>query len=158
MQVPSLHRQRGLTTVEFSLVALATFVILFGVIEIGRALFVMNLLSEATRRAVRVAVVCPINDPAIVQAATLADAPGGSPLNQLDANSVAITYLDRNGTVLGNPTGSFGQIQYVRVSITGYVHNLILPLRPLSFTAPDFAATLPRESLGIPREGTVAPC
>ena len=158
MRTPLLHRQKGLTSVEFSIVAVAMFIVLFAAIEMGRALFVMNLLSEATRRAVRVAAVCPINDPAILQAATLADAPGGAPLDRLDSNRISVVYLNRNGNVLGDPAGSFGQIRYVRVSVTGYVHNMIVPFLNLSIAAPDFAATLPRESLGIPREGTIAPC
>ncbi len=152
------HRQKGLTSVEFSIVAVAMFIVLFAAIEMGRALFVMNLLSEATRRGVRVAAVCPINDPAIVQAATLADAPGGAPLNNLGADRISVVYLNVNGNVIADPTGSFGQIRYVRVSVTGYVHDMIVPFLNLSIAAPDFAATLPRESLGIPREGTVSPC
>ncbi len=152
------HRQKGLTSVEFSIVAVAMFIVLFAAIEMGRALFVMNLLSEATRRGVRVAAVCPINDPAIVQAATLADAPGGAPLNRLGADRISVVYLNVNGNVIADPTGSFGQIRYVRVSVTGYVHDMIVPFLNLSIAAPDFAATLPRESLGIPREGTVSPC
>ena len=107
---------------------------------------------------VRVAAVCPINDPAIVQAATLADAPGGAPLNNLGADRISVVYLNVNGNVIADPTGSFGQIRYVRVSVTGYVHDMIVPFLNLSIAAPDFAATLPRESLGIPREGTVSPC
>ena len=158
MRPALLHRQKGLTSVEFSIVAVAMFIVLVAAIEMGRALFVMNLLSEATRRAVRVAAVCPINDPAIVQAATLADAPGGAPLNGLDASRISVVYLNRNGNVLANPAGNFGQIRYVRVSVNGYVHDMIVPLLNLSIAAPDFAATLPRESLGIPREGAVVPC
>ena len=49
--------------------------VLFGVIEVGRAMFVMNALDEATRRAARMATVCPINDPAIAQVG-LFNAPG----------------------------------------------------------------------------------
>ncbi len=158
MRIHLPHRQEGLTTVEFSIVAVAMFIVLFAAIEMGRALFVMNLRSEATRRGVRVAAVCPINDPAIVQAATLADAPGGAPLNNLGADRISVVYLNVNGNVIADPTGSFGQIRYVRVSVTGYVHDMIVPFLNLSIAAPDFAATLPRESLGIPREGTVSPC
>jgi hypothetical protein len=158
MRTALIHRQKGLTSVEFSIVAVAMFIVLFGALEMGRALFVMNLLSEATRRAVRVAAVCPINDPAIVRAATLADAPGGAPLDRLGGDLISVVYLDRNGNTLADPAGSFGQIRYVRVSITGYVHDMIVPLLNLSFASPDFAATLPRESLGIPREGAIVPC
>ena len=158
MRNAPIHRQKGLTSVEFSIVAVAMFIVLFAAVEMGRALFVMNLLSEATRRAVRVAAVCPINDPAILQAATLADTPGGVPLDRLDSNRISVVYLNQNGNVVADPTGNFGQIRYVRVSVTGYVHDMIVPFLNLSIAAPDFAATLPRESLGIPREGAIVPC
>ena len=49
--------------------------VLFSVIEIGRAMFVLNALSESTRRAARMAAVCPINDPAITEVG-LFNAPG----------------------------------------------------------------------------------
>ena len=64
MQASLPTRQKGLTSVEFSIVAVAMFIVLFAALEMGRALFVMNLLSEAPRRAVRVAGVRPLNDPA----------------------------------------------------------------------------------------------
>jgi len=45
-------------------------VILVGLVELIRALWMWTLLGEATRRAARVAVVCDINDPAIYRTAT----------------------------------------------------------------------------------------
>ncbi|MGI9264124.1 MAG: TadE/TadG family type IV pilus assembly protein [Gammaproteobacteria bacterium] len=152
----ALKRQRGTTTVEFAIVGLVAILLLFGVIEIARAMFTLNTLTEATRRAVRVAVVCPINDPAIIRAATFGDWTG-APLN-LNASNFSVEYLNAAGNVIGNPTGNFIQIRYVRVRITNYTDALIIPILNLSYTAPEFAATLPRESLGIPRQGAVQPC
>jgi len=151
-----LRRQRGTTTVEFAIVGLVAVLLLFGVIEIARAMFTLNTLTEATRRAVRVAVVCPINDPAIIRAATFGDWTG-QPLD-LDASNFSVEYLNAAGNVIGNPAGSFIQIRYVRVRITNYTDALIIPMLNLSYTAPEFAATLPRESLGIPRQGAIQPC
>lgn len=53
--IPTPQRQRGIFTVEFSLVAGIFFVVMFGVIEVARALYMWNTLQEVTRRAGRAA-------------------------------------------------------------------------------------------------------
>ena len=58
-----------------------------------------------------------------------------------------------HGTVMGNPGGAFTQIRFARVRITNFQHSLLIPLAISTFTLPGFPSTLPRESLGIPREG-----
>jgi Flp pilus assembly protein TadG len=51
-------RQRpGASVVEFAVIAPVIFVLLFGIIEVGRALMVMHLLSEVARESARYAVV-----------------------------------------------------------------------------------------------------
>lgn len=49
--------QRGATAVEFSLVALLFFTFVFGMIELSRALYLWNTMTEVTRRAARAAAV-----------------------------------------------------------------------------------------------------
>lgn len=49
--------RRGGTLVEFALVATVFFLIVFGIIEIGRAYMVSQLLTEAARRACRQGVI-----------------------------------------------------------------------------------------------------
>lgn len=51
-------RQRGAAAVEFALIALIFFVLLFGIMEFGRGLFVWNSVQEVTRYVAREAVVC----------------------------------------------------------------------------------------------------
>lgn len=146
--------QRGITTVEFALVGALALTVLFAVIEVGRALFVWNTLSEVTRRAARLAAVCPMGDPAIARVAILSN-PGGpntSPVvNNLSTTNVTVTYLDEDGM----PTASFSDIKYVRIAIVGYTHTLLIPFIMPTITAPPFTTTLPRESLGyVPDTGT----
>lgn len=43
--------QQGVAAVEFSLVALLFFTLVFGIIEVARAMYVCNTLQEVTRRA-----------------------------------------------------------------------------------------------------------
>jgi Flp pilus assembly protein TadG len=139
--------------VEFAIVGLVALVILFALIEFSRLVFVINSLSEATRRGARMAAVCPLNDPAIAQVAIF-NTPGGggsgSPIvSGLDTSNVVVEYLDQNGQA----TNAFAQIQYVRVRIANFQHTLVIPLYALTFTLPEYPSTLPRESLGVPRQG-----
>ena len=152
----STDKQSGLSTVEFALVALVLFLLIFGVIEIARAFFVTSLLDEATRRGARMAVVCPINDPEIFQAAAF----NNTLIPDLDAGDITVEYLDSAGAIVGNPADptGFRQIRYVRVRVVGYLHQMFIPLVAALFVMPEHATVLPRESLGIPRQGAIVPC
>ncbi len=55
--------QTGVTTVEFAIVGALLMIVVFAIIEFGRALYVMNMLTEAARRGARMAAVCPVGDP-----------------------------------------------------------------------------------------------
>jgi hypothetical protein len=44
-------REQGLAAVEFALIAVVFFTLVFGVIELARVIFVFNTLQEVTRRA-----------------------------------------------------------------------------------------------------------
>lgn len=143
-------KQSGTTTVEFAIVGVVLMIVLFSIIEFGRLLFTFSVLNEGARRATRLAAVCQINDAAISNAAQFAALPG------LNSSNVHVEYLAGNGTVIGAPSssGGFASIRFVRVRVGGYVHALAIPILGLSVTMPEFSAVLPRESLGITREGT----
>jgi hypothetical protein len=156
------YSQRGVTTVEFAIIGAVALLVLFAVIEVSRAVYALNALNESTRRAARFAAVCPIGDPAITEVAVF-NAPGGgtvSPvLMSFGSGNVLIEYLDENGTVLGAPAGGdFLNIRFVRASIVNYTHQMLIPFGNWIIPSPDFATTLRRESLGIPRNGVVTPC
>jgi hypothetical protein len=147
-----MKRQKGLYMVEFAVVGLVFFILLFGALEFGRALFVWNTLTEATRRGARLAAVCPVGHASIANVTVFnnpAEA-GASPiLSNLNSTDVVTDYLDQNGA----PTATFVDIRYVRVSIVGFTHTLLIPallpdLPAMTLNAPTFETTLPRESLG----------
>ena len=161
-------KQQGMATVEFAIIGALMLLLLLVVIEFGRLVFVWNSATEATRRGVRVAVVCPVNDPAISNVTVFNNdtTPGASAfITGLSSTDVVVDYLALDGTVL-NCTGcncddtcgddSFVSIKYVQVSINNYQHTLLLP-PPLNVTLnmPPFTSSLPRESLGVvPGVGT----
>ena len=153
------HSQRGLATVEFAIIGAVVMMVLFAVIELGRELFIVNTLVEATRRGARMAAVCPVGDPRPGQAAVFDSGDGSSAIvNGLTTGHVVVAYLDMNGAAIANPAGSFSSIRYVRVSIVNFTQQLIIPMVMPEVVMSGFSTTLPRESLGIPRVGVVQPC
>jgi hypothetical protein len=144
------RQQRGLYTVEFAIVSGVFFLMLFGVFEVARFFWVLDTLTEVTRRGARVAAVCPINHGDIARVAILAG-PGGtdtSPvLNNLSTANIAIAYADGDGV----PTGNYPDIEFVTVRVVNYTHTLMIPFMPadvVTVTMPPVVTTLPTESLG----------
>ena len=154
------RNQRGVTTVEFAVVGLVFFMVLFATFEIARAFYTFNALDEVARRGARMAAVCQVNDPAIAEVAIFNASGGGaasSLIPGLTTANVQIDYLDDNGVVIADPIVNFGQIGYVQASIVNYQHQMIIPAHFLTINSPDFRSTLPRESLGVSRFG-FTPC
>ena len=165
---PMNHKcMRGTYIVEFSFVGLLVFVLLFGVLEMGRLYFTANALDEAARRGARLAAVCNISDPVVLRRAIFnaaTDAGTSQLISSLATTNLALTYLDVNGAVVANPgdlvsaTG-FRAIRYVQLSLQGFVFNLFIPGLGVPITLPAFKATLPRESLGRHSDsGEITPC
>jgi len=163
-----MKTQKGAAMVEFALIALTFFMILFGIIEFARAFFTYNTLVEATRRGARVAAVCPASANGItqVQQITVFDptTPDGvtptTGLLGLSTTNIAVSYLDSTMTTIASDTdpitsifGSEGDqyynIAFVRVSILPtFTHTLIIPTFMNTFSVPPIETTLPSESLG----------
>ena len=141
---------RGITTVEFAIVAVALFLTLFGAIGVSRMMFARTLLEEGVRRGARLATVCPLNDPAITRAAAFAGGGGSSPfLYGLSSSNFAVQYLDANGAVMANPAGTYLNIRYVRVSLQNFTMPLLIPYVSNVFAPTNLSSTLPAESLGV---------
>jgi Flp pilus assembly protein TadG len=146
-----MKRMRGIYTVEFAIIGSLLMMLLFGCIEFGRAVYTFAALNEGTRRAARLAAVCPINDPKIAAAVNFLGVYGFS-----DSN-VSVNYLDASGASLG-ATPALVNVAYVRVSVVGYTVPLAIPLVDPTLTSPSFAVTLPAESLGLSNTGVSTAC
>jgi len=133
------ERQRGLTSVEFALVGVFLFMILFAILEFGRVLFTLNVLQEGARRGARVAAVSAPNSPAVEAAALFLDLPA------IEHATVKTLYLTKDAA----ETQDINAMQYVRVSITAPDIGLRIPLVRATITPPVYSSTLPRESLGV---------
>jgi hypothetical protein len=163
------HKQKGAETVEFAMISMLFFAVLFAIIEFSRALFVWNALTEATRRGARMAVVCPYENDIPLNVAIFDDfvgTYGSSPIiTGLTPDMVNVHYYDNVHKEV-NDKDKQSEISFVEVSITGYTHTLMIPLfnklwggKPIA--APEFKTTLPTESLGVvptyPGDPVIAP-
>lgn len=146
-------KQAGLTSVEFALVGTVLLLVIFAVIETGRLMWVWETLTEATRRGARVAAVCPVEHDAVANMTVFndPDTSGESAiLNGLTTGNVVVEYLDGSSSVLAVPASDdWCDIEYARVRISGFSHQVLIPFVNLTLDAPEFATTLPAESLGL---------
>lgn len=148
------NKQKGVYSVEFSIVAVVFFILLFAVLEGARLMYTWNVLTEVSRRGARLATVCHVSgtssfSPAsntVLSAATFADS---GLLPNLDSANITISYLNLSGT----PAASFAQIHLVRAEIVNYQHPLLIPFFSITLNSPSFSTTLPAESLGVTRYG-----
>jgi hypothetical protein len=163
--------QLGAQTVELALTFLTFIVILVGVVELIRALWMWTILGEATRRGARVAAVCGINDPAIYREVTAIPI-GLAPANVTvaydycaipDASAAACQFGSVSYTHGAQPSSQTvsairsAAVVFVRVGITDF-HPRFAFLFPwgnrdadgsaILSPAGDFATTLSVESLG----------
>lgn len=125
-----LNRQKnkGIYTVEFTLVSALFLLTIFMVMEAIRYMYLMNAASEVTRRGARLAVVCNIGSAGIISEMV-------SRYPNLTAQNVTINYL---------PAGcNQSNCQTVTVGLTG----LSTTIAGVTANIPNFATTLPRESM-----------
>jgi len=136
--------QRGSVTVEFAVAGLLLLMLLLAVIESGRAIFIWNSAAEITRRAARLAVVCPAADSAITTLALR----GSRGLPGLAPTHLQFRYLSLGGGEVGAAAAAF-----VQVVLRDYRVALLFPYG-YHYTLPPLRTTLPVESLGyLPDSG-----
>jgi hypothetical protein len=161
---PTRPRAAGVATVEFAIVSLVFFTLLFSILEFGRLLYVYNSLQEVTRRAAREATVRWINDQATVKSLALfggTSLPGGA---EITSASIKIEYLQAGGGLVttfpsdpgdnlsacGDATRTANCIYSVRVSIDNIKYSPMISLFSfLNLTMPTSSVTMHAESMGF---------
>jgi Flp pilus assembly protein TadG len=156
-------KQRGVYIVEFAIVASIVLTVLFGSVEVSRVFFTVNMLEEATRRGARVAAVCTVDNLAIARTAIFDSAGTGSSsiLPNLTTANVDVQYLDSAGVAVTDYAGDadrYRAIDFVRVQIIDYQHNMLIPGFLYSFPTRGYATTIPRESLGKYEDNQTSTC
>jgi hypothetical protein len=158
------RRARGIATVEFALVCMIFFTLVFGALEFARLMFVYNSIQEVTRRAAREMTVRWIDEEATVKTLALF---GGTALPagaEVTASSINIEYLAANGNVVtvfptspGDNLSACGDagrtascIYSVRVSINNIQYAPMVALFSfLNWTLPNSSVTMHAESMGF---------
>jgi Flp pilus assembly protein TadG len=133
--------ERGSTLVEYSIAALVFVTSMFAVMEFGRALWVHNALSDATRRGARYAVLnSPANIAQVKNVVVYGDPAGGtkSIVPNLSPNDVTVTYSD-----MAVNTGS------ATVSINSYQFQFVIPIVGTTINMPKYTTSLTGESAGF---------
>jgi Flp pilus assembly protein TadG len=146
-----MKKMRGLVMVEFAIVGATLMMLLFACLEFGRATYSFAALNEGTRRAARLAAVCPLNDPKIAAAVNFLG------INGFTNANVSVNYLSASGAALG-ATPALVNVYYVRVGIVGFTIPLAIPMVSPTLTSPSFTVTLPAESLGVSNTGVSTAC
>ena len=147
-------RQKGQTLVEFALVTVIFFVVLFGIVEFSRALWTYNTIVQATRAGARFAVVeAPTASNVEVQRFVAYHNPAGSGtpvLPGLGTSNVSVNYWKINPSTgaYEAPTPNKYAADVIQVGITGYTFNFLVPIFGSSITLPGFTTTLQLEGLG----------
>ena len=151
--------QQGAALVEFALVSIVFFTLLLGIVEFARITFIYNTLTEATRKGARLAAVCSVSSDSIDKVRNVTifndiNDSGASTAFNLAQNNVEVLYFksDLSTTVSpGLPDGSaeYDDIEFVRVSIIGFNHTMLIPFfSDTIFKEWAFMTILPSESLG----------
>ena len=137
------RRQSGATAVEFALVSTVFFMLIFGMMELGRMVYFWTSAVEATRFGARMAVVCDVGDSAIKTRIQ-------QRLSILPIDHIAVIYAPSGCTV--------DTCESVTVSILpGVSVATYIPFVPLSLSLPAFSTTLPRESMQSMVDGGASP-
>jgi Flp pilus assembly protein TadG len=137
--------ERGAVAVEFALVATVLFAVLMGIIAVGHWMYTLEMVSDATRTAARMAAVCDLDDAQIKQAVQ-----NRVPQLFLTTGQIAVTYL---------PDGCSPQVapicQSIQVSLTGVTYTTLSPFIGSAMGIPAFTTQVPRETMESTHTETV---
>lgn len=149
--------QHGLTVVEFTIVALGFFIVLFSFIELAIYLYAMQTLNDMSRKAARLAAVCyPSADISTMVTS-------GSALGITNTH-IQVDYLNSSGSVeFSNPKANpsndeIAAIYAVKATVVDFSFHLTGILSYLglgengTLTMPGLETVLPAESLGLPHD------
>ena len=142
------QEQRGAALVEFALSVMLFFVVVFGVIEFGRAMFLVNLAGRATQMATRLATVCDQNDPQynIIREKVRFFVEGSGQI-KVPTNSVWLTITpNMDSCYFAQQAGNIDPC-WVTTYLSNLKFKLMIPLIDISITLPEYRVTQVREAM-----------
>ena len=138
------HGERGASLVEFSIAATVFLMVMFAVIEFGRALWTHNALADAARKGARYAVVNPQSAEGNVKNMVVYGNPDGG--TQPIVANLTTDNVDVDYEGFGLDVGT------VQVTIKEYDFEFIVPLVSTKISMPHYTTTLTGESAGTAPE------
>ncbi|MFC0173480.1 TadE family protein [Vibrio comitans] len=150
-----MKKQNGISVIEFSIVSTVLLICLFGVLELSKFVFSLQMLNEMTRKAARMATVCEIDQGSVIPGlnSIISIAP-----TDYEPSMLKIDYLDDTGVTIYSGTGTitnedFLEIKFVRAKVENFSFGftLLSSLLGDNVGIPAFETILPSESLGIYR-------
>jgi Flp pilus assembly protein TadG len=142
--------EKGQALVEFAMVTLLFFTLIFGIIEFGRALWTWNTIVQATRAGARYAAVeIPTSDDTPIKKVVVYNDPNGGASSTpvvpgLTETNVTVRYLNNDGTLAANKSVA----DMIEISVINYQFNFLVSLFGPSISLPPFRTSLPLEGLG----------
>lgn len=115
-------KRSGAAAVEFALVAPVLFLIVFGAVEFGRAIMVLDLLSHAARSGCRVGVLPGNGNPEMQSAVTTALAAGG--INGASAPTIDVMPLGSTAWTSPGDAGAATSGDAIRVTVSVPYQNV----------------------------------
>lgn len=148
---PYARKSKGIAILEFTLVSTALLIVLFGIFEIGRYIYSVQMINEVTRKAARLATVCHVSDRNNIanMSSIVKSLPAG-----VSSSNLVISYLDKDENEVASPETNVGDIKFVRAKITNVnytFYNVLISFSNNSNILPEFETTLPAENLGVLR-------
>ena len=146
--------QRGATLVEFAIGATVFLMVMFAVLEFGRALWIHNALSDSARRAARYAVNQPASNPAGVKTTGTNVGPSVAAIRNVGVygNPAGTGQPMVNGLTPANIDVTYNQFGVgdgtVAVTITNYQFQFVIPILGTTIQMPNYNTTLTGESAG----------
>jgi hypothetical protein len=134
------NKERGASLVEFSIAATVFLMVMFAVVEFGRALWTHNALADAARKGARYAVLNEQSKIDEVKRVVVYGNPEGDGqpiLENLTTDNVDVDY-DGFGMDVGT----------VQVTIKEYDFKFIVPIVSTKIQMPKYTTTLTGESAG----------
>ena len=145
---PRTEQQRGAALVEFSLSILVFFVVVMGIVEFGRALFLINMAGKATQMATRLATICDQSDSQyyiirnkvkfFIQSSGQIRVPSSNGWLNITPNSDTCYTLPTSGSV--DPC-------WITTSLSNLSFKLMIPLVDIHITLPEYRVTQVREAM-----------
>lgn len=145
VQYISQGKEKGGSLVEFSLSILIFIIVVMGIIEFGRALFLINLAGRATQLGTRLATICDIGDPQreiirnkvryFVEATGQVKVPTDRIWLDIQPNFDTCYSVDKIDPC------------WITTSLKGLEFKLMIPLMDIWITLPEYRVTQVREAM-----------